>query len=198
MRGNDHRERSERHARKDSRDGSEHNSSGLQLAKQDGIYLNLTRGGVEEESESREVGGGPRVGSFANANASKRRPPSKTALDRVVPGPVKMGEDPAVGKAGEGNDENVEFAREGLEVIGLHSNFTIAAVKKGERPLPEHVLGVEVGLVQGKVGMGGGGGSEGSRVRQGRCEDRVLGVREIILRDGNNIEGVEGLEGKSS
>ena len=140
----------------------------MQLAKQSGIYLNLTRGGVEEESESREVGGGPRVGSFANANTNKRRSPSKTALDSIVPGPVVMGKDPAVGKAGEGYDENVEVARESLQVIGLHSNFTIATVKKRVCPLPEHVVGVEVALgfievgpVQGKVGMGGGVGPKG-------------------------------------
>ena len=101
-------------------------------------------------------------------------------------------------EAGEGNDENVEFTRESLEVIGMHSNFTVAAVKEGKRPLPEHMLGVGESLVEGEVEMGGGGGSEGSGVRQGRCEDRVLGVRGIILREGNNIEGVEGLEGKSS
>ena len=170
----------------------------MQLAKLSGVYLNLTRGGVEEESENGEVGVGPRMGSLANANTDERGPPSEAALDRVVPSPIVVGKDPAVGKAGEGYDENVEFAREGLEVVGLHSNFTIATVKKGVCPLPEHVVGVEVGPVQGKIGMGGGGGSEGSRIKQGRCEDGVLGVGEVILRASNDIESVKGRERKSS
>jgi hypothetical protein len=109
-----------------------------------------------------------------------------------------VGEDPAVRETGKGNDENIEFTRESLEVFGLGRNFTIAAVEQGERPLPEHALGAGVGMVEGGVGIGGRGGFEGNRDRQGRCGDRVLGVRRISLGESSNIGGVKGFKGKSS
>jgi hypothetical protein len=177
----------------------------LELAKLSNVYLNITRGGIEEESENGEVGVGPRVGSLANANTDKRGPPSEAALDRVVPSPIVMGKDPAVGEAGEGYDENVEVARESLQVIGVHCNLTIAAVKERVCPLPEHVVGGEVALgfievspARDKVGMKGRGRSEGREIKQGRCEDRAGRVGEVGLRANNNIEGVKGRMRKGS
>jgi len=187
-----------RDTQEDSRDSSEHNSSGMESATKCDIVGDLPRYGIEEKSESWEAIGRTRVGGFANVDARKRGPPSKTGLDKVVPGPIKVGEHPAVGKAGEGDNENVEFTGEGLEVIGLHRNFTVAAVKEGKRPLPEPMLRVGESLVEGEVEMGRGGGSEEGGVRGSRCEYRVWGVREIVLREGGNIESMKGLKGKSS
>ena len=162
------------------------------------IVGNLPRYGIEEKSESWEAIGRARVGGFANVNAGERGTPSKTGLNRIVPGPIKVGENPAVGKAGEGDNENVEFTGESLEVVGLHRNFTVAAVKEGKRPLPEPMLRVGESLVEGEVEMGRGGGSEEGGVGGSRCKYRIWGIREIVLGEGGNIESVKGLKGKSS
>jgi len=52
LRGDEVRERSKGHTQEDSRDRSEHNSSGLKLATQYGVCRNFARYGVEEKSES--------------------------------------------------------------------------------------------------------------------------------------------------
>ena len=46
--------------------------------------------------------------------------------------------------------------------------------------------------------MGGGGGSEGRKIEQGRCEDRAGRVGEVGLRASNDIESVKGRVRKSS
>ena len=162
------------------------------------IVGNLPRYGIEEKPESWEGIGRARVGGFANVNAGERGTPSKTGLNRIVSGPIKVGENPAVGEAGEGDNENVKFTRESLESIGLHRNFPVATIKEGERPLPEPVLRVGESLIRGEIEMCRGGGSEEGGVGGGRCKQRMWGIREIVLGEGGNIESVKSLKGKGS
>jgi hypothetical protein len=51
------------------------------------------------------------MGSLTNAHTSERGAASETVLNRVIPSLVVVGKDPTVGEAGEGDNENVEFAR---------------------------------------------------------------------------------------
>jgi hypothetical protein len=111
LRGDKDRERVGGRVGENSRDGPKHDTSGLELAKLPSIYPNIARSDIEEESENSEVSVGPRMGSLTNAYTGERGTPSEAVLDRVIPSPVVVGKDPAVGEAGEGYDENVKFTR---------------------------------------------------------------------------------------
>ena len=111
LRDDEDRKRVGGHVGENSRDGPKDDPSGLEPAKVPSVLPNITRSDIEEESESSEADVGPRMGSLTNAHASERGAASETVLDRVIPSLVVVGKDPTVGEAGEGDDENVEFAR---------------------------------------------------------------------------------------
>jgi hypothetical protein len=111
LRGDEDRERVGGRVGENSRDGPKDDPSDLEPAKVPSVHPNITRSDIEEESESSEVDVGPRMGSLTNAHTSERGAASEAVLDRVIPSLVVVGKDPAVGEAGEGDDENVEFAR---------------------------------------------------------------------------------------
>ena len=111
LRGDKDRERVGGRVGENSRDGPKDDPSGLEPAKVPSVLPNITRSDIEEESESSEADVGRRMGSLTNAYAGERGTPSEAVLDRVIPSPVVVGKDPAVGEAGEGYDENAKIAR---------------------------------------------------------------------------------------